>query len=232
MIQNFYEAFNHYLTEGIYDTGRLKAVFLAGGPGSGKSYVTSQIFGISRDLKMNTMSSSGLKIINTDMAFTHMLKKHGYDPKQLGNLSPDEFESLNTGPESIRQAAKKTTEKLKNSYLRQQLGLIIDGTGANKDFTAGRVEELRKHGYDCFMLFIDTDLETALRRNVRRDRTLPEKLVKEMWHQVQNNKEYFRNLFGDENFEIIENSSDNPFLIIFAIRSGRVAATDARGPRK
>ena len=34
------------LTEGVYDPGIFKAVFTAGGPGSGKSYVATNIFGI------------------------------------------------------------------------------------------------------------------------------------------------------------------------------------------
>ena len=34
------------LNEGVYDKGILKAVFMAGGPGSGKSYITKGLFGI------------------------------------------------------------------------------------------------------------------------------------------------------------------------------------------
>ena len=34
------------LTEGVFDKGILKAVFMAGGPGSGKSYVAGELFGI------------------------------------------------------------------------------------------------------------------------------------------------------------------------------------------
>ena len=34
------------LTEGVYDPGVLSAVFLAGGPGSGKSFVAMGLFGI------------------------------------------------------------------------------------------------------------------------------------------------------------------------------------------
>ena len=33
------------LTEGVYDKGALKAVFMAGGPGSGKSFVAKGLFG-------------------------------------------------------------------------------------------------------------------------------------------------------------------------------------------
>ena len=54
------------LEEGVFDKGILKAVFMAGGPGSGKSYVAGQIFGIPK--KMN-ISMSGLKSVNSDTEF-------------------------------------------------------------------------------------------------------------------------------------------------------------------
>ena len=38
--------FSQYLEEGVNDPAIFKAVFLAGGPGSGKTYVVKQIFGI------------------------------------------------------------------------------------------------------------------------------------------------------------------------------------------
>ena len=41
------------LNEGVYDKGILKAVFMAGGPGSGKSYVASQIFGIPKKINVS-----------------------------------------------------------------------------------------------------------------------------------------------------------------------------------
>ena len=60
------------LTEGVFDKGILKAVFMAGGPGSGKSYVAGQIFGIPK--KVN-VSYSGLKSVNSDTEFEFLLKK-------------------------------------------------------------------------------------------------------------------------------------------------------------
>ena len=51
------------LTEGVMDQGILKAVFLAGGPGSGKSFVAGEIFGIPK--KVN-VSAYGLKVVNQD----------------------------------------------------------------------------------------------------------------------------------------------------------------------
>ena len=54
------------LNEGLYDKGIFKAVFLAGGPGSGKSYVAKQLFGIPDRFNI---SIAGLKIVNQDKVF-------------------------------------------------------------------------------------------------------------------------------------------------------------------
>ena len=51
-----------YLQEGVYDPGIFKAYFLAGGPGSGKSFVTSSAF-----------AGSGLKLVNSDNVLTRKL---------------------------------------------------------------------------------------------------------------------------------------------------------------
>ncbi len=49
------------LNEGVYDPGILKCIFLAGGPGSGKSKVSKEIFGIQG---IASFSASGLKSVN------------------------------------------------------------------------------------------------------------------------------------------------------------------------
>ena len=64
------------LTEGVYDKGVLKAFFMAGGPGSGKSYVASQIFGIPKQVNITVQ---GLKTVNSDTEFEHLLKKYGFE---------------------------------------------------------------------------------------------------------------------------------------------------------
>ena len=44
------------LNEGVYDKGILKAVFMAGGPGSGKSFVAKQLFGIPDKFNVSKLS--------------------------------------------------------------------------------------------------------------------------------------------------------------------------------
>ena len=72
------------LTEGVFDKGVLKAVFMAGGPGSGKSYVASQIFGIPK--QVNVSMPYGLKTVNSDTEFEFLLKKYGFETFGTGKL--------------------------------------------------------------------------------------------------------------------------------------------------
>ena len=43
------------VSEGVNDPGIFKAIFLAGGPGSGKSFVASNLFGIPEKINVSEM---------------------------------------------------------------------------------------------------------------------------------------------------------------------------------
>ena len=79
------------IIEGVDDPGILKCVFMAGGPGSGKSFTAMEIFGIDKKLK-SSFSSTGLKSVNSDSAFEAGLKKNGIDPKDLARIEKEEPE--------------------------------------------------------------------------------------------------------------------------------------------
>ena len=192
------------LTEGVYDPGIFKAVFTAGGPGSGKSYVASNLFGMPE--KMPFMSASGLKGVNSDSAFEAYM--------QQAKLTPD-LQKLNRGEFAkamqLRDKAKRVTIRRMNDYINGKLGMLIDGTGKNYPKIEKMVKELRKEGYDCYMVFVNTTLEVALERNAKRPRKVPEEIVKKGWHAVQDNLGRFQTLFGAGNMLIVDNSSFKEF---------------------
>jgi hypothetical protein len=194
------------LNEGVYDKGIFKAVFMAGGPGSGKSYVAGQLFGIPE--KVN-VSVTGLKMVGSDTEFEHFLKKAGYSPKDLAKYekeNPELFQSLvSNDPKSVRSRAKKVTILRQKGYLEGKLGMIIDKTGDNYGKISTQKNDLEKLGYDTYMVFVNTSLEIAQERNKLRDRTLPEKMVEKIWRDVQKNIGGFQTLFKG-GFAIVDNS--------------------------
>ena len=192
------------LIEGVYDLGIFKAVFTAGGPGSGKSYAASTLFGLPE--KMPYVSGQGLKGVNSDQAFEALLSKFGVS-KDLRNLTGKQ--KLKTA--QIRKLAKDLTNKRMQQFINSRLGMLIDGTG--KDYTkiAKMKIDLQRQGYDCYMVFVNTDLDVALERNAKRDRKVPEDIVKKSWKEVNQNLGRFQTLFGAGNMLVVDNSEYKQF---------------------
>jgi len=194
------------LTEGVMDKGILKAVFLAGGPGSGKGFVSKGLFGIPK--KVNT-SAYGLKVINQDKELEIILKKYGFGT-DLDDMPEELFKQL-TDPDDedysgMRGKAKDLTTPQKKLYMNGRLGLIIDGTGHKYGKILEQKKELEEIGYDCFMVFVYTDLDVAQKRNMERPRKLNPELVETSWNDVQKNKISYQGLFGNSNFLMVDNS--------------------------
>jgi predicted kinase len=205
------EMFIEMITEGVDDHGILKCVFMAGGPGSGKSYAAKEIFGVGKDLTQS-FSASGLKLVNSDTAFEKGLKDNGINPKELGIIEkedPELWDKITKGDASIRGKAKALTQKQQNFYEAGRLGMIIDGTGDEVQKIKKKMEHAKSLGYDCYMVFVNTSLEVALERNRNRDRVLPDSLVTEIWKACQNNLGAFQTMFSG-NFVIVDNTVYKP----------------------
>ena len=194
--------------EGVDDPGILKCIFMAGGPGSGKSFVAQEIFGIDKNLK-SSVASSGLKVVNSDPAFEAQLKKHGINPKDLAKIEKEEpelWDFITKNPQGPRETAKRQVAKFKEFYEAGRLGMIIDGTGDNFEKVARQKKEAEALGYDTYMVFVNTSLEVALIRNSERGRTLGEELVTQSWKECQENLGKFQQLFGGSTFLIVDNT--------------------------
>ena len=194
------------LNEGVNDPGIFKAVFLAGGPGSGKSFVASQLFGIPE--KVN-VSAYGLKMVNQDTELENFLKKY-FGTVDIDNM-PDELFKQLTDPTADDYSGMRTrTKELSKSklklYTQGRLGVIIDGTGHKYNSVKNERQDLLKLGYDTFMVFVNTSLEIAQKQNEERPRVLPADTVEKYWKDVQKNMAVFQGLFGNANFLLVDNN--------------------------
>jgi len=190
------------LAEGVNDPGIFKAVFLAGGPGSGKTYVVKQIFGIPDRFNI---SMSGMKMVNSDKELKHLLRKYGFGT-DLDKMPDEVFDDLTApGKSGLRKFSKELTKQRMKLYQQGKLGMIIDGTGHDFRKIQTMKKELEDDGYDTYMVFVNTSLEVAQKRNQERDRILPPDLLEKSWKDVQKNLGSFQALFNN-NFVIVDNS--------------------------
>ena len=90
------------------------------------------------------------------------------------------------------QIAKKQLEM----YLEGKLGIIIDGTGGSSKQLLQKKKRIEDLGYDTYMIFVHTTLETALARNkARKSRSLLDKVVERTWNKVQDNLDIYKKAF-------------------------------------
>ena len=188
------KSYEQILSEGLYDPNIFKAFFLAGGPGSGKSFVARNVF-----------SGTGLKLVNSDIILENSLKKAG-----LSLSMPDEEQYFR---DILRTRAKAIVDNQIDLYVKGRLGLVIDATGRDYNIISRQYSALQLLGYDCYMVFVNTSLEVALERNSKRERIVPEYITKNSWQSVQNNIGRFQNLFGLTNFVVVDNSKSEQELV-------------------
>ena len=181
------DSFKKFIDEGPNDPAIFKAIFLAGGPGSGKSFIVGK----------TALPALGFKVVNSDDAFELAMNK--------AKLVMDPDTIFSTQGQEIRDKAKKLTALKMQGYITGRLGLVIDGTGKNVAKIQGQIKELRSLGYDVGMIYVNTDLDTAIARNDARPRSLPSTQVVTLWKEVQKNIGSFNSMFGS-NFVVIDNS--------------------------
>ena len=134
--------FKQYITEGVYDPNIFKAFFLAGGPGSGKSWVSER-----------ALSGMGLKVINSDNMFANALRKERMS-LDFSQYNPKEIERR----DEIRAKAKARTGVQLKLALEGRLGLILDSTARDVARIESEASKMKYIGYYTYMVFVNTSL--------------------------------------------------------------------------
>jgi len=199
------------LDEGVNDPGIFKAIILAGGPGSGKSFIADKL----------GLKTLGLKVVNSDKFFSILMKKKGLSLK----MPADEFEDR----EAARAAAKALTSKQLDNVIDARLGVIVDSTSGDQKKTVNIIAKLKVVGYDVKVIFIETSLETAQKRNQQRSRTIPPNVVEFSWNGAQKVKPLLKRSVGAANYHEIKNEFDGKVDISIA---GKLTAWATKIPVK
>ena len=161
----------HYLNEGIQDKGIFKAIFMAGHPGAGKTYV------------LNKVKSGSIepRWVNTDKLFL--------------DIFPEFKQNWEHNWGKINVKVKTISKNQLALYLNSLLPLAIDGTSNSVSVILRRKGLLESFGYDTGMLFVSTSLETALERAATRERPVPPEFIKDAYEQINKAKAFYKQTF-------------------------------------
>jgi predicted ABC-type ATPase len=183
---------SYHLQEGVFDRAHHTAVFLAGGPGSGKDFIMNR-----------TLRGHGLRELNSDNAFEYLMDKHNFD-----KTMPD---SQNQERNLIRGRAKNITKEKQRLIFANRQGLIINGTADDPDKIVLMKKHLENLGYKTMMMMVHTKDRISKDRNIARGlqggRMVPEDIRKEKWIKSQESKPLYNDIFGD-NILHIDNNDD------------------------
>lgn len=184
--------FRELIDEGVNDPAIFKAVLLAGGPGSGKSFIVGR----------TALTAHGFRVVNSDDAFEKSMKDAGLE------MNPENIFSAQG--QAMRLSAKVLTGKRRDLYIQGRLGLVIDGTGRDAAKIIKQKSLLEGIGYETAMVFVNTNMDTAIQRDSERSRSLGTDQVSKMWKSVQQNIGTFQSQFG-RHFYVVDNSIGSDF---------------------
>lgn len=205
-------------------------IFMAGGPGSGKSSVIKAL-----------NLSADFEIINPDDEFEKELKAAGLSTS-LGDVE-DQYHQLRLDIERAKESgddeilkkiepkfeelrmilsknatafnkARKNASNRRDEISKTGKNIVIDGTGGNFLQIQKQNKILKSLGYKTAMIFIDITLEKSIERISRRAKSGGRKLsnfvIERSLTAVSKNKEKYEEIFAD-NFILIDTSDDESY---------------------
>ena len=202
-------------------TTKLKAIFMVGGPGAGKTNVGKGL----------QLGRRGYKVVNQDIALEAMKTEAGLPANESDYTA--EQRSMRS---KLGSAARKAAVAKFDKYAANGDGMVIDGTGASYNATTKKIKALEDQGFEVHMVVAMTPLETALERNrARKERSLKDFIVKKTYDQVQASLAQYRKDFGDKLYEINTETIEygkplpNDFLqqVYAGINANKVGKIDA-----
>jgi predicted kinase len=182
------------LVEGVYDKWIFKAVFLAGGPGSGKTLARKLLLHNFKSLDPDELAVLKMKRENMSTNF-----------KKRSKAEEERRDVIHT------QAKEQMLGGKQKNILQGRLPIVVDRTGADYPGLEEHKRKLEDLGYETKMIFIDTPLNVAHKRNLERKRKMKPEIVDVFHKKVRSNVDKFRSLFGG-NLIIID--STKPFAEI------------------
>lgn len=170
--------------EGKYDKNRFKAIFLAGTPASGKTEFYNAV-----------LKNKDMKHLDSDKVMTFLVNKYGGDLGDTSNYS------------KFQKDVKAKLNLMNKIYKQGGLGMVIDGTGRDKDMILKLKKDLENFGYDTIMVYVKTPINKAIEKAKKRERGVDQEYIKQVYKDLSKNISTYKNNFK----KVIEVNSEDEF---------------------
>lgn len=154
-----------------------QAVYMAGGPNSAKStFINNQLLIDAKVMDVDNISRlyiSMLRKIINDPTISNEIKEHylfPFDGKVPDFTDPNDVEIIHNYTTKDKQFFNDYMRNILRNTNKVLHNIVIDTTGINIDKTINTVALLKQLSYETTLVWVITDINTALYRNANRSR--------------------------------------------------------------
>lgn len=199
-----------------------KVLFMAGGPGSGKSYTIFRL-GLKGKIKVVNpddqyeadLKSEGIPLDRAALLAQYRPLKQKFKAAQeagdevaLAEVEPEyqRIRSLFSRNMALFSKARRDALAAKQLLADEGQSFLVDGTGGNFNEINSQAQKFIGLGYEVGMIFVDVPVELSVERNRDRGRlgkrVLEDEIVINSWNSVNKNIDKYRQLFGQNFFRV------------------------------
>ena len=177
------ELIQEVFVDGRYDPNIFKAIFVVGASDASKSYMIDKL----------ALTSNGLKLLETVAAFTVVLKKI----TDTLNLAHINYSVDVIGP--VSKKVKDINYRSLDRFVEGRMGLILSGTASDISTIKKHYTQLKEVGYDQYVIFVNTNLETTLKLNIANAAlSIPGDIAIIKWYRHSSQMGMLFSVFGNE----------------------------------
>jgi dephospho-CoA kinase len=169
-----------------WTTSKNKAILVVGGAGSGKSTLISGL----------AKRSKGFTAVNADAMVEAAASKKGLD-LDYNKMSDRQRREV----DAMYAKSNKAANEANLQGMKQNKGLLIEVGTSDSGVVIKQAKKLKDSGYEVKLMSVDTDLETAIKRNKSRSRTLEDTDVEHTFNVFDDNISTLKKEFGAEVIE-------------------------------
>lgn len=191
LVSSMFVSPSHSYAASIGDGVTVKeAIFMMGPPAAGKSHARKQLYPNYGVIDPDELKKEAWVVLQKqykeDPNSTIIIEGETHKLADYADLLMENYDETNTTMVALTHLLSKTLSKeAYESAINQNNSFVYDTTGGNTERMKREMLEAKKYGFKIVLVYVFAPLEVCLERNAKRDRSVPEDVVRAIWNEVQ-----------------------------------------------